>query len=134
MSRFFSLALILLGLFCFLGSSQAQQCQVTLESPVPPPVCTTKTVNGKPVKTCQAIGSALTAFVTTPKEPTFSTDFPIATIEFAGTCACEYNLWDKAGLKGARLRSIFSKRSYYKVTVSKLWNRKGNSIKVTCKF
>ena len=134
MSKTLSLILALLGLFCFLGSSQAQQCQVSLESPVSPPVCRYEIINGKRTKVCEAIGSAMQAFVLSPEQTTESVDFPTAIIEFSGTCACEFTLYEKVGLKGAWYKAWFSKRSYRKVVVKDVWSKKANSVKVTCKF
>ena len=134
MSKSLSLLFALLGLFCFLGISEAQQCQVTLESPMPPPVCHYEYINGKKTKVCEAVGSALSTFILNKQQKSQSADFPTAILTFNGSCGCEYILYDKVGLKGAWKKASFSKRSYKKVVVKDVWSKQAKSLKVTCQF
>ena len=134
MSKTLPLLFAFIGIFCFFGFSQAQQCEVTLESAAPPPVCHIEIINGKKEKVCEEVGPALQLLLLTPEQKSQTTDFPAVKLEFAGTCACQYILYDKVGLKGAVKKGSFSKRKYKKVIVEDIWDREVNSLKVICKF
>jgi len=114
MSKIFILALCLLSLISIIS---AQQCTVELVSPSSP-----------------GVGSAVQAFILTPGDNYEEVSFPIAEINFSGTCACDFTLYSNANLTGAWYRAWFSKRSSRKVKVSNVWSKKALSAKVTCNF
>ena len=128
MSKILTLAFCLLSLSSLINAKK--ECVVELVSPAPPPTCYEE--NGQ--QWCEAIGPALALFILTPNETYGEANFPIAEINFSGTCACDFTLYTRSNLKGSWYRAWFSKRSSRRYVVSDIWSKQANSVKATCTF
>lgn len=117
-------------------TSPSKTCEVVIYSPESPPFCHTETdENGQPEEICEAIGSAMSMAVLNKDESTLKLeDFPVAEIEFSGSCSCEVRFYSKANFAGSNKKISFGGYSNKQIIVDQVWSKEANSFKVDCDF